>query len=71
MVTKAWGKQVTNSMGKARAAESSSMASTRAEVELAVAKPKGEQLTGSTSNSGAAGSSSMHASASAEAELRI
>ena len=76
MVTKAGGEQVTNSNGKARAAESSSMASARAwlaraEVELVVAKPKAEQLTSSTSNSGAAGSSSMHAGASAEAESRI
>ena len=76
MVTKAGGEQFTNSNGKARAAESSSMASARAwlaraEVELVVAKPKAEQLTSSTSNSGAAGSSSMHAGASAEAESRI
>ena len=71
LVTKAGGEQVTNSNGKARAAESSSMASARAEVELVVAKPKAEQLTSSTSNSGAAGSSSMHAGASAEAESRI
>eukprot|EP00908_Phaeocystis_cordata_P021907 Transcript_4311.p1 GENE.Transcript_4311~~Transcript_4311.p1 ORF type:complete len:682 (+),score=196.31 Transcript_4311:167-2212(+) len=71
MVTKAGGEQVTKSTGKARAAESSSMASARAEVELVLAKPKAEQLTRSTSNSGAAGSSSMHAGASAEAESRI